>query len=1153
MGGLFSKNTGRVDRTHLTWLPDDIGFDEDGRPIERIAYANDLDKNRVFEYVSNFISTGKYTVWSFLPVNLFEQFQRLANAYFLLLLILMCIPQVTSLNPISTALPLVFVLGLTALKDGYDDYKRHKSDRELNGREVEVFRGQWETVDWDQVLVGDIIRIEKDDPVAADVVLLDSDLPHGHAFMETAELDGETNLKLRQALLQTANKLSNDEALKAFHGYVICEPPNQSLHTFTGKMVVGTETCPLDAENVLLRGMTMRNTQWAIGLVVFAGHDTKLMMNAGGARFKRTQIDELTNVLIIYIFYILCAFCLISGIGAGIWQGQTGQGFQIYLPADSTYEEKPVVVGILSFFSFIILYNTLVPISLYVSVEFIRLGQSWMIDWDLNMYHPETDTPAHVRTTTLNEELGQIEYIFSDKTGTLTQNVMRFLKCSIHGKQYGKGFTEAAKAAMARKGLRARDSMYMPVDFSSNPYHDPDFVFYDQELFDEAKEEEPHVDAFMRLLALCHTVQAEVTEDGRLKYNAQSPDEAALVSAAKNFGYVFKTRNLETLTIEVNGKEETYRFLHVLEFNSDRKRMSIILRCPDGKVRLYCKGADNMIMARVIKDDALENTTNKHLEEYASDGLRTLCLAMRDIDEATYMEWSKKFAAAQLSMDDRQTKIDAVSEEIEKNMTLLGSTAIEDRLQAGVPECIANLRKADIKIWVLTGDKQETAINIGFSCQLLSNDMQIFIVNERSKTEVLNTLQALKDQADDKVNPVQKALVIDGPSLEFALEEECRLELLDLATACRAVICCRVSPSQKAEVVKLVKDNKKAATLAIGDGANDVSMIQAAHIGVGISGLEGRQAVLASDYSFAQFRFLERLLLVHGRWSYIRMTKFLKYFFYKNFAFTLQQFWYNIYAGWSAQSVFNSWVVTFYNVIYTSLPVLALGILEQDVNDQWSLMYPGLYVAGQKGLYFDKIKFLVSLLHGFWHSAVIFYFAYWAFGDTAINAQGWTGGLEWFSIALTSSTIIIVNLVIALDTYRWTIFNHIFTWGSIISFWIFGYYMFSQPMFIWGFESYYGSMFYTQNNLMYWLYTLATVVACMGPLVLEKYLRCTFFPTPIEIVREKKYLDSQARKGNGRTTLGSVPASQQVSDQTNNIPMQELNGETVQGPPEDPK
>eukprot|EP00124_Ichthyophonus_hoferi_P000614 Ihof_evm7s24 gene=Ihof_evmTU7s24 len=1120
MGRLFSKNRGQFERRNLSWIPDDIGYDENGNPIERLAYINDPRKNVIFAYATNYVSTAKYTAWSFLPVNLFEQFQRLANAYFLFLLILMTIPEVSSLNPVSTALPLIFVLALTAIKDGYDDYKRHVSDRELNGREVEVFReGVWVLVDWEKIMVGDTIRVEKDDPIAADILVLDSAEEHGQCFIETAELDGETNLKLRMAPKVTADRLNTDEDLIKLNAYVICEPPNQNLHSFSGKLLMGEEVHSLDNDNILLRGMTMRNTQWCIGLVLFAGHDTKLMMNASGARFKRTKIDEMTNVLIMYIFGILCVFCLASAVGAGIWQEKIGQDFDWYLPSESRAERSSAVVGVLGFFSFIILYNTLVPISLYVSVEFIRLGQSWMIDWDLQMYHPDTDTAAHVRTTTLNEELGQIEYIFSDKTGTLTQNVMRFLKCSIQGVQYGQGLTEAAKAAMVRKGLVTNDKELLPVDFSSNPYCDNDFLFYDQSLYNECHAGNKDAANFMRLLAVCHTVQAEALEGGKLKYNAQSPDESALVGAAKNFGYVFKSRNLDNMTIEVNGVIESYGCLAILDFNSDRKRMSIILRCPDGKIRLFCKGADNMIMARIKKNDELENVTNKHLEEYASDGLRTLCLAMKEIDDETFYKWYAKFKEASLALEDRQELVDAVGEEIETNMTLIGTTAIEDRLQAGVPECIANLRKADMKIWVLTGDKQETAINIGFACQLLNNNMQIFIVNERSKTDVLAKIQALKDQADAEVNPVEKALVIDGPSLEFALEDECRLELLDLAIGCKAVVCCRVSPMQKAEVVNLVKDNRPSVTLAIGDGANDVSMIQAAHIGIGISGLEGRQAVLASDYSFAQFRFLERLLLVHGRWSYMRMTKFLKYFFYKNFAFTLQQFWYNIFTGWSAMTLFNSWVLTFYNVIFTSLPVLALGILDQDINEEWSLLYPHLYVAGQKGLYFSKWQFMISLIHGFWHSAVIFFFGFWAFGEMPMNSDGLTAGQEYFSIALTGTTIILVNLMVGLETCRWTVFNHVFIWGSICSFWIFVYYMYSLEFFIYGYDSFYGVMTQLSPSPVFWLNLFATLVACLGPVILEKYVSSILWPSPIDIVRERKQKATMEHKKrrSGRT------------------------------------
>ncbi|PSN42332.1 putative phospholipid-transporting ATPase IM [Blattella germanica] len=803
---------------------------------ERRIRANDRAYNSQFNYASNYIKTSKYSVLTFLPLNLFEQFQRLANFYFLCLLVLQVIPAISSLTPITTAVPLIGVLALTAVKDAYDDFQRHMSDSQVNNRRSKALRdGKLMEEKWAEVQVGDVIRMENDQFVAADVLLLSTSEPNGLCFIETAELDG----------------------------------------------------FPLDNDKVVLRGCILRNTQWCYGVVIFAGKDTKLMQNSGKTKFKRTSIDRLLNFIII----------------------------GVYLPWDTLVPTEPLsgatVIALLVFFSYAIVLNTVVPISLYVSVEVIRFAQSFLINWDEKMHYEKTNTSAKARTTTLNEELGQIEYIFSDKTGTLTQNIP-------------------------------------PLDFSWNENFEPEFKFYDSTLLDAVKANNHDVHSFFRLLALCHTVMPE-ERNGKLEYQAQSPDEAALVSAARNFGFVFKERSPNSITIEV------------------------------------------------------------------CEGLRTLCLAVRDLDEVFFNDWKHRHQEAALSLDSRDDKLDAIYEEIERDMTLIGVTAIEDKLQDGVPQTIANLGLAGIKIWVLT----ETAINIGYSCQLLTDEMaDTFIVDGHTYDDVETQLGKFREAvrnsgvghggvpnastpAPTSVSIVtfseseyQRglsieesdttggfALVINGHSLVHALHPQMEKLFLEVSSHCKSVICCRVTPLQKAMVVELIKKNKKAVTLAIGDGANDVSMIKAAHIGVGISGQEGMQAVLASDYSIAQFRFLERLLLVHGRWSYYRMCKFLRYFFYKNFAFTLCHFWFAFFCGFSAQTVFDPMFISVYNLFYTSLPVLALGIFDQDVSDRNSLCYPKLYTPGHSNLLFNKREFLRSALHGFFTSCVLFLIPYGTYKD----------------------------------------------------------------------------------------------------------------------------------------------------------------------------
>lgn len=351
--------------------------------------------------------------------------------------------------------------------------------------------------------------------------------------------------------------------------------------------------------------------------------------------------------------------------------------------------------------------------------------------------------------------------------------------------------------------------------------------------------------------------------------------------------------------------------------------MSAVVRGPDGKIKLYCKGADTVILERLSENNPFVEPTLMHLEEYATEGLRTLCVAMREIPEDEYARWSQIYDKASTTLVNRAEELDRAAEMIEQDMFLLGATAIEDKLQDGVPDTIHTLQEAGIKVWVLTGDRQETAINIGYSCKLLNEEMSLIVCNEENHWDTKNFLEAKLKEINDVRNRGEDlevsdrdasiymfllyrlglitylfcsqplALVIDGRALTFALEKDIEKILLDLAVLCKAVVCCRVSPLQKALVVKLVKKYIPAILLAIGDGANDVSMIQAAHVGIGISGVEGLQAARSADFAISQFRYLKKLLLVHGAWSYQRLSKMIFYYFYKNVALYLTQFWVN--------------------------------------------------------------------------------------------------------------------------------------------------------------------------------------------------------------------------------------------------------------------
>lgn len=845
----------------------------------RLIQINNPPANAAHKFISNNVSTAKYNIVTFIPKFLFEQFSKYANLFFLFTAVLQQIPSVSPTNRYTTIVPLAIVLTVSAIKELIEDYKRRMSDRSLNYSKAQVLKGSsFHETTWVDVAVGDVVRVESEEPFPADLVLLASSEPEGLCYIETANLDGETNLKIKQAIPETAHLVSPSD-LSRLSGRIRSEQPNSSLYTYEATLTMnaggGEKELPLSPDQLLLRGATLRNTPWIHGIVVFTGHETKLMRNATATPIKRTAVERMVNLQILMLVCILIALSVISAVGDLVIRQTRGSNL-IYLDYGAV---QPVRQFFMDIFTYWVLYSNLVPISLFVTIEIVKYFQAYLINSDLDIYYDKTDTPATCRTSSLVEELGQIEYIFSDKTGTLTCNQMEFKQCSIAGIQYGDDVPEDRRPTGedgAETGIH--DYKTLKQNLRSHPSQNA-------------------IQQFLTLLATCHTVIPERSgkDPNEIKYQAASPDEGALVDGAAMLGYRFTNRKPRSVIFTVDGEELEYELLAVCEFNSTRKRMSTIFRCPDGKIRIYCKGADTVILERLHPDNPTVEATLQHLEEYASEGLRTLCLAMREIPENEYQQWYHIFDKAATTVGgNRADELDKAAEIIEKDFYLLGATAIEDRLQDGVPDTIHTLQTAGIKIWVLTGDRQETAINIGMSCKLISEDMTLLIVNEESaegtRTNLQKKLEAIKSQAG--AGDIESlALIIDGKSLTYALEKNMEKMFLDLAVMCKAVVCCRVSPLQKALVVKLVKRHLKSLLLAIGDGANDVSMIQAAHVGVGISGVEGLQAARSADVAIGQFRFLRKLLLVHGSWAYSRISRVILYSFYKNITLYMTQFW----------------------------------------------------------------------------------------------------------------------------------------------------------------------------------------------------------------------------------------------------------------------
>eukprot|EP00063_Salmo_salar_P072687 XP_014047522.1 PREDICTED: probable phospholipid-transporting ATPase VD isoform X3 [Salmo salar] len=1132
---------------------------------------------------SNGIRTTKYSLLSFIPMNLFQQFHRVANLYFLFLVMLNWVPVVEAFQKEITMIPLVVVLIVIAIKDALEDYRRYRFDQKVNNNVATVYSGKQQTyVDqrWQDVRVGDFVRLSCNEIIPADMLLLYSSDLHGVCYIETANLDGETNLKQRQVVrdLPQGSELTPEN----FHSRIECENPNNDLSRFRGYMEHPSNTrVGLHHDNLLLRSCTIRNTETIIGIVVYAGH--------------------------------------------GLWLRNL-EGASFLIP-DTT---SPALSGFYLFWTMIIVLQVLIPVSLYVSIEIVKLGQIFFIQNDVDFYNEYLDSRIQCRALNITEDLGQIQYVFSDKTGTLTENKMVFRRCTIAGVEYpheenarrlevykqeedetmGRSHTLKSRASaksLSCKSLscnRSSVSLHTLTGHSEEegeetpsptlPRHSafsspmekdvvPDPLLVQKLnclssplfLLTDASMELTYIVDFFMALAICNTVvvsspnqprhvvqvpevsrtplksledikmlfqrfslprfstlspphttdstrsftsrlfargkpasftpspssiptkrgtdpdrepnfEASILiikpglagapgEDGdqgdeegehgswkgeedkivqlnpgawsglensngaqdppgeleadELIYEAESPDEAALVHAARAYHCTLRGHSLERLLVELPGMGSlAVRLLHILPFDSTRKRMSVVVRHPLTKqVVVYTKGADSVIMdlAESPKGAELSESrqghireqTQKHLDNYAREGLRTLCIAKRVLEEEEYEVWLKRHAFAETSIENREELLLESAQRLETNLTLLGATGIVDRLQEEVPETIEALQRAGVKVWVLTGDKQETAINIACACKLLRSTDQLLTANCGSKEACKALLLALRAEmecGEAAEGTSGFTLVVDGRTLEFALQEDLKGDFLELSRCCRAVICCRSTPLQKSQVVRLVQDQLRVMTLAIGDGANDVSMIQVADVGIGISGQEGMQAVMSSDFAISRFKHLRKLLLVHGHWCYTRLANMILYFFYKNVMYVNLLFWYQFFCGFSGSVMTNSWVLIFFNLLFTSAPPLLYGILDKDVSADTLIKLPELYKSGQNSKAYLTSTFWLTMLDAIYQSLVCFFVPYFAYAGSDADMLSFGSPIN-----ASSLLIILLHQVIESRTLTW--------------------------------------------------------------------------------------------------------------------------------------
>ena len=950
-------------------------------------------------FCTNKVITSRYNWITWVPKSLLIQFLRINNVYFLIMSILSTFPF-SPKSPYTLGGTLGLVLIFTMFKEGYEDIGRHRQDKEVNTKPVQRYSQKtntFESIESQNLQVGDLVKIEENETFPADMVLIANSHSKGIAFINTMNLDGETNLK-EKLVFDSTKHVKSDDDLMDFEAEFHVDHPSISLVTWNCNIKIREQYEPMTMKQLLLRGCVLKNTEWLIGVVIYTGKEAKIVLNSKKAPTKFSNIQRTMNWILGSVFLLQIIICFIfAGVGQK-WLSDNANAVYINLPADNG---STFILRVLTYW---VGYSNLIPISLYVALEIVRLFLATFIKSDIHMYYEPQDRNAMCRASDLIEELGQVEFIFSDKTGTLTCNEMEFRKCWINSTLFGK----------TNEKITADENLCAAIADSTHP--------------DSAA-----VEIYLLLLAVCHSVFPVRIDSGEIIYQASSPDELALAEAAKALGYVLKERSEGKVRVEVLGKDQIWEILVEIPFNSDRKRMSVICKDPgSGKILLLTKGADTMMM-KLVNSKSLHEVQSE-LNVFAVEGLRTLVMGYKELGENEFSAWYADWKQIQLgNSKSKEIELDTQGAKLETNLELVGTSAIEDKLQKGVPETIKLLMEADIRIWVLTGDKEETAIEIAKSCNLIGQNMdleEIFCTSSqdvKSSLEVLllkySIFQTTNFSVLDKLKlglPKALAIAINGLSLSYVLNDEVLSEMFfKLGFLSSSCICCRVSPAQKMHVVRLSKKYGDWISLAIGDGANDVSMIQEAHIGVGIAGKEGTQAVQAADFTFAQFRFLQRLLLVHGRYAYRRISIFIIYYFYKNFLSALTEFWFAIFDGFSGQIYFLDWLPSLYNTFWTSWPCMTFFTLEQDVSPEQCLIYPNLYSAGQKSALFNVRVFWRWIFFAAMSATWTFWLPTMAL-DRGMGADGHEPWLWWISTISFIMLIHIVNLKLLMVSFFWT-------------------------------------------------------------------------------------------------------------------------------------
>uniref|UniRef100_A0A286X883 Phospholipid-transporting ATPase n=1 Tax=Cavia porcellus TaxID=10141 RepID=A0A286X883_CAVPO len=960
-----------------------------GEPRPRTVWLGHPEK-RDQRYPRNVINNQKYNFFTFLPGVLFNQFKYFFNLYFLLLACSQFVPEMRLGALYTYWVPLGFVLAVTIIREAVEELRCYVRDKEVNSQVYSRLTARGTVkVKSSNIQVGDLIIVEKNQRVPADMIFLRTSEKNGSCFLRTDQLDGETDWKLRLPVACT-QRLPTASDLLQIRSYVYAEEPNIDIHNF-----VGTFTRE-DSDPPISESLSVENTLWAgtviasgtvVGVVLYTGRELRSVMNTSNPRSKIGLFDLEVNCLTKILFGALVVVSLVMVAlqhFAGRWY--------------------------LQIIRFLLLFSNIIPISLRVNLDMGKIVYSWVIRRDSKI--PGTV----VRSSTIPEQLGRISYLLTDKTGTLTQNEMVFKRLHLGTVAYG---------------LDSMDEVQSHI-----------FSVYTQ------------VNAFC-----CSGERVLSTDSCSGQSLPASPSYVALVQWTESVGLTLVGRDQSSVQLRTPGDQIlNFTILQIFPFTYESKRMGIIVRDEStGEITFYMKGAD-VVMAGIVQyNDWLEEECGN----MAREGLRVLVVAKKSLAEEQYQDFEARYVQAKLSVHDRSLKVATVIESLEMEMELLCLTGVEDQLQADVRPTLETLRNAGIKVWMLTGDKLETATCTAKNAHLVTRNQDIHVfrlVTNRGEAHL--ELNAFRRKHDC-------ALVISGDSLEVCLKYY-EYEFMELACQCPAVVCCRCAPTQKAQIVRLLQERTGKLTC---DGGNDVSMIQESDCGVGVEGKEGKQASLAADFSITQFKHLGRLLMVHGRNSYKRSAALSQFVIHRSLCISTMQAVFSSVFYFASVPLYQGFLIIGYSTIYTMFPVFSL-VLDKDVKSEVAMLYPELYKDLLKGRPLSYKTFLIWVLISIYQGSTIMYGALLLFESEFVHIVA----ISFTSLILTE----LLMVALTIQTWHW-----LMTVAELLSLACY----IASLVFLHEFID----VYFIATLSFLWKVSVITLVSCL-PLYVLKYLRRRFSP-----------------------------------------------------------